>query len=264
MPELAEVEYFRKQWDPGLGDTVREVALHEEKRVFRNTDPTLFADDLPGRRLTDSFRHGKQLLFSFEDRAWLHISLGMTGQLRAAPADFEPEKHDHLVLLQKSRCLVFTCSRMFGQARLFTGAEPPDFWQMLPPEILDRKFTEKFLRKILENRGGSVIKSLLLDQEKFPGIGNWMADEVLWQARIAPHRRVADLDAAEIHQLYFKLKHVCRKALETVGVNHGDPPRGWLFQKRWKNGGHCPKTGKPLKRQDIGGRTTAWSPAWQR
>ena len=37
MPELAEVEYFRKRWDPGIGDKVIVVQLHAEKRIFSGT-----------------------------------------------------------------------------------------------------------------------------------------------------------------------------------------------------------------------------------
>ena len=38
MPELAEVEYFRKRWDAGLGKRIVAVQLHGEKRIFRETD----------------------------------------------------------------------------------------------------------------------------------------------------------------------------------------------------------------------------------
>ena len=42
-----------------------------------------------------------------------------------------------------------------------------------------------------------------------------------------------------------------------------DPPKTWLFRHRWKDGGLCPHTGVPLLREEIGGRTTCWSPARQ-
>ena len=42
MPELAEVEFFRRRWDVGVGQKVVDVALHAEKRIFRGNDlPTL-------------------------------------------------------------------------------------------------------------------------------------------------------------------------------------------------------------------------------
>ncbi len=34
MPELAEVEYFRKRWDAGIGEKIVAVHLHGEKRIF--------------------------------------------------------------------------------------------------------------------------------------------------------------------------------------------------------------------------------------
>ena len=34
MPELAEVEYYRKQWNPGLGRPVRAVLVHERAKIF--------------------------------------------------------------------------------------------------------------------------------------------------------------------------------------------------------------------------------------
>jgi formamidopyrimidine-DNA glycosylase len=40
-------------------------------------------------------------------------------------------------------------------------------------------------------------------------------------------------------------------------------PDSWLFNHRWENGGLCPKTGVPLVREEIGGRTTCWSPGRQ-
>jgi len=39
MPELAEVEYYRRQWDPGLRQKVLRVQLHAGKRIFRGSNP---------------------------------------------------------------------------------------------------------------------------------------------------------------------------------------------------------------------------------
>jgi formamidopyrimidine-DNA glycosylase len=104
-------------------------------------------------------------------------------------------------------------------------------------------------------------------QEMFPGIGNWMADEVLWRAGIHPARPAGLLGPAEVGTLFRQLRQVCRVALETVACEHNgswsDPPEGWLFHARWSPGGRCPKTGAPLVHETIGGRTTCWSPGRQ-
>src|SRR5688572_26701357 len=100
MPELAEVEYFRKQWDAGLGAKVLSVELHAEKRLFRGTDTRVMSDQLTGAKLIASEARGKQMAFRFTRGAWLAIHLGMTGKLRTEAADFAPGKHDHLALRQ--------------------------------------------------------------------------------------------------------------------------------------------------------------------
>jgi len=41
-------------------------------------------------------------------------------------------------------------------------------------------------------------------------------------------------------------------------------PDTWLFNHRWAGGGRCPRTGVPLVREEIGGRTTCWSPGRQK
>ena len=70
-----------------------------------------------------------------------------------------------------------------------------------------------------------------------------MADEVLWQARLHPGTPAGSLGAKESAVVHRMLRKVCRGALETVGVDWGDPPRTWLFRHRWKKGGACPRCG---------------------
>ena len=87
MPELAEVEFFRRQWDPGLNQNIIAVQLHPRKRIFRGTNPREMVSWLIGRRFLRSFARGKQILFEFSGRNWIGIHLGMTGKLRIEAQD---------------------------------------------------------------------------------------------------------------------------------------------------------------------------------
>jgi formamidopyrimidine-DNA glycosylase len=263
MPELAEVEFNRRIWDPGLGQRVLEVRLNAKARVFRNADTAELASALTDATLKGSAARGKQMAFRFGVSGWVGIHLGMTGALRVEPSGFEPGKHDHLALRQRGRWLVFTDPRQFGLVRFSPGAETPAWWSALPPEVLDRAWTLEGLREFLRRRKGSPIKPLLLDQEQFHGVGNWMADEILWRAEIHPRRLAKSLSKEEIKRLYEQTRFVCRGALKSIGQRGGDPPRGWLFHARWQDGGLCPKTGVPLIREEIAGRTACWSPGRQ-
>jgi formamidopyrimidine-DNA glycosylase len=269
MPELAEVDYFRKRWNPGLKQRVDAVATHATKRIFRGIDARAFEKALTGATLEHSEARGKQMLFvakkrGAKARAWLGLHLGMTGELRVEKPDFSPAKHDHLVLRQAKRALVFEDARQFGRVLFAEGEEAPKWWTKLPPDLLSSDFTVEELKKFLKRRARAPIKAVLLMQERFPGIGNWMADEILWRAAIHPKQAAGELDAKQTKALYREIRWVCREALRIIGEKWGDLPDSWLFNHRWEKGGTCPRTGAKLQHATIGGRTTCWSPAWQK
>lgn len=270
MPELAEVEYFRKQWSVGLDRKVKQVLVKVKSRVLREVNPKSLSDRLTDSYLRESYTSGKQMLFRFsagnlssKEFGWLGVHLGMTGKLFHQPLPYAPGKHDHLVLEMTNQALVFQDMRLFGKILFQVGSQPPDYWTQRPPDLLSSAFTRRDLEDFLKRRAKSPLKAVLLDQERFPGIGNWMADEILWQAEIHPATRAGALEEDQVKKLYQKIKYVCGRALKYVSDAHGDPPQSWLFQHRWKDGGNCPKTGEPLVREKIGGRTTCFSPARQ-
>ena len=264
MPELAEVEYYRKQWSPGLGQVVAKVRLHAEKRIFREVDTHTLKKQLEGQAFDRSQRHGKQMCFVFGSQHWLGVHIGMTGKTHTKEADYKAAKHDHLILeMQSGLKLVFTDQRLFGRIRYAKSQTPPGWWSGLPPENLSDAFTQEVMQSFLQRRAQSPVKAVLLMQEAFPGVGNWMADEILWRARIHPATRAGQLRPKQVSALYKYLREVCRDALEVIGADWGTPPNSWLFNHRWKDGGTCPRTGCALTREKIGGRTTCWSPEWQ-
>jgi formamidopyrimidine-DNA glycosylase len=264
MPELAEVEFFRKRWNPGLGEKIRHVALHDKARVFRGIDTAKLAHSLIGTALKSSEAAAKQMLFHFGGDVWLGIHLGMTGELKCAPVPYSPEKHDHLVILTTHHALIFEDPRMFGRVQFSQGKETPKWRSSIAPAILSDEFTVEAVAHFLKRRKKAPIKAVLLMQEQFPGIGNWMADEILWRAEIHPKRAAGSLNEAEVKALHRECRWVAREALRIVGEKFEDLPDSWLFPHRWQKGGTCPKTGAPLMHAEIGGRTTCWSPGRQK
>jgi len=277
MPELAEVEWYRKKWNPGLGDKVNSVEIHARKRVFRGTDTNELQNGLKEATFVGSSARGKRMVFRFSSdnpeiigahengRSWLGIHLGMSGNLRIEPAAFVPGKHDHLVLRQIGRALVYRDTRQFGRVRFHQGRDEPAWWKTGVPEIVSPRFDQDFLDAFLRRHRKAPIKAVLLLQDGFSGIGNWMADEILWRAKIKPSRPAGRLTAEQRKILLRETKFVARRSLQTLGRDNSDPPRGWLIHQRWGPIGHCPiHTKTPLRRATIGGRTTAWCPKCQR
>jgi len=273
MPEFAEVAFYCKRWHlAARGVKVTDVLTHDRAKIFRGTNPAAMRRALAGTKLIDAETAAKQMLFRFSGGAWLGIHLGMSGDLRVEAPSYETQKHDHLVLVTTRQALVFTDPRMFGRVQFHHGAQPPAWWTKIAPAILSPAFTLEAVAAFLRRRARAPIKAVLLMQERFPGIGNWMADEILWRAAIHPKRLAGSLTPTEVRALWRECRRVCRLALDTI-AGKGDYlppdlnahiPRSWLFWHRWEDGGLCPKTKKPLVREEVGGRTTCWSPARQK
>jgi formamidopyrimidine-DNA glycosylase len=125
-------------------------------------------------------------------------------------------------------------------------------------------FTQALLHQQLHRARRSPTKALLLDQSIFPGVGNWMADEIMWQIKLHPATRAGDLSASQQRDLWRTSRAICRTALKTIGVEWGDPPKNWLIHHRWEKRGQCPRDGTLLDHGTIAGRTTAWCPVCQK
>src|SRR3954467_7069070 len=214
MPELAEVEWYRKQWDTGIGQPITDIKLHARKYVLRDLDQRALRQ-LIGKIFIGSERHGKQMLFRFSDDYWLGIHLGMTGKTRTEPPDSRPGKYDHLVFYQKGRALVVADTRQLGRVRIHSGADQPNWWKNDPPQIESRDFDRAFFDKFLKRHGKAPIKAVLLMQNGFAGIGNWMADEILWRAAVVPAKRTFRLTTAERDKIFKATKFVVKYALAT-------------------------------------------------
>ena len=108
------------------------------------------------------------------------------------------------------------------------------------------------------------IKAVLLDQSFAAGVGNWIADEVLYQARIDPSARANTLTLPDVRRLRGRLKHVIETAVEVDGLSARFPKR-WLFHHRWgKDSEAVTARGERIEYVTIAGRTTAWVPDVQR
>src|SRR4051794_34396428 len=112
MPELAEVEFFRKRWDHAArGHRIVRLHTHDEKKLLRKLELPAFRRALTGAKLLSSEARAKQMLFRFSGDAWLGIHLGMSGELGVQPAAYAPARHDHLVLFTAKHALVFNDPR---------------------------------------------------------------------------------------------------------------------------------------------------------
>jgi formamidopyrimidine-DNA glycosylase len=259
MPELPEVESARRRAERALrGRRIEQVATVDDPIVYEGVSPRRFAQALRGRRVLAVRRKGKHLWMELDARPWPLFHFGMTGsfELYQDRAD-RPRFWKVELAMEDGTRLAMPDARRFGRLRLQDDPESESPIGELGFDPLVGLPTSAELHAILERRKAP-LKSVLLDQSLFAGVGNWIADEVLYQARLRPHRRASGLLPEETARLRARLLAIVKRAV-SVDADSDRFPRGWLFHHRWGRNREARTTkGEKITHATIGGRTTAW------
>lgn len=245
------------------GRRLAAVHARDDPIVFAEVTARTFARRLRGRRVVGSGRYGKHFWLELDERPWPVMHLGMTGTIEVYDREADRPKFWKAEYVTDSGTRVaVTNKRRLGRLRL---RDDPRNQRPISELGFDPLLDLPTARKIGEQLGrrSSPIKAVLLDQGFAAGVGNWVADEVLYQARIAPRLRADELTAEQVRQLRQKLRSVVRKAVE-VDADARRFPRTWLFHHRWgRNAQARTARGERVIHQTIAGRTTAWAPQRQ-
>jgi formamidopyrimidine-DNA glycosylase len=246
MPELPEAERARQVIERALG---REIAAVDDADAYvcRPHSAGELAAALTGHTLTSAHRRGK-FLWVETDGPELGLHLGMAGRI---VVDEPPEPHgwDRFSLeFTGGGRLALRDKRRLGRAVL-----NPDYSHVGPDaaEVSRDVFRERV------SRSGMPIKARLLDQGAIAGVGNLLADESLWRARMSPLRPANSLSTDELDALRRMIRAAVRDAVRNGGVHTG------RFMPARVRGGACPRDGTPLSLDTVGGRTTLWCPTCQ-
>ena len=266
MPELPEVEAARR--------LIADHALHRrivdvddsDSYVGRPHSPGELGSALMGRSLTAAHRRGKTMWLETSGTGGtagpgpeLGLHLGMSGRIVVTGPDGavaeggDPRRYDtrprqavwsrFSLTFADGGSLVLLDPRRLGRVRLNPdiGVLGPDAAEVTPAEF-----------RVLITKGTIAVKARLLDQSKLAGVGNLLADEILWQARVSPLARVNSLSAAQVNRLYRALKSALAAAIANGGAHTGD-----VIAARHP-GGTCPRDGAPMEHGTVGGRSTWW------
>jgi formamidopyrimidine-DNA glycosylase len=266
VPELPEVELARGVIErAALGREIVDID-DSDTYVTRPHRPGEIRAALVGRQLTAAHRRGKSMWFDTSGAGGstaagpaLGIHLGMSGKIVIADGrgdEIEGGDYwergratgDHRfsrfsLTFADGGSLLLVDPRRLGRVRL----DPPV--EALGPDA--REITRAQFRAAFA-RGTAPVKARLLDQTAIAGIGNLLADQVLWQAKIHPARPVGELDQAEVDRLYRAVRRSVESAVADGGV-HSLP-----ILKFRSADTPCPRCGAPMVHGKVVGRTTWW------
>jgi formamidopyrimidine-DNA glycosylase len=247
VPELPEAERARATLETMLGRCIAAVD-DRDTYVCRPHPPGEIADALVGHRFATANRRGKFLWLETEDGPTLGLHLGMAGRIVLEDADRHPRWDRFSVEFADGSRFALRDSRRLGRAVL-----NPDYGHVGPDAALA---TRTEFRQAT-GRGRAPVKARLLDQSAVSGIGNLLADQILWQARISPRRPVNELSDEELNRLRREVRAAVRSAIRKGGAHTG------RFIAARERDSSCPRCGHSLERARIGGRTTYWCPVCQ-
>ncbi|WIA12000.1 hypothetical protein OEZ85_012081 [Tetradesmus obliquus] len=293
MPELPEVEAARRILEEHcVGREITLVDAAEDEKIFGGSSPQQLVAALQGRRLLAAGRKGKNLWLSLEGAGPMPLMhFGMTGYIavRDAAGDVHIVAYEnapqgagswpprfHKLLLhfgphpdrpdRPASCELAYCdARRFGKVRLVDGdpaaceAITKLGWDPLLALPSLAQFGTALAAK---GKGAARLKPLLLDQSFCAGVGNWVADEVLWQARLHPEQLLSELQPQHVEALHAALQHVVQVAV-AANADSSKFPEDWMFHIRWgKKAGTL--AGHKIDHITVGSRTSCYVPALQK
>jgi formamidopyrimidine-DNA glycosylase len=251
---MLEVEFYRRMAEAALDRRIATVESPDPWYLKGGTTADGLRAALVGRRLAGARRIGKLLLLDVDDGPVVGVRFGMTGSLLVDGTDvvgrlqysskrYDPSWDRWMVTFADGGRLVVHDPRRLGGVTLDPGVTH------LGPDAASLG-AAGLVRALAGS--SAPLKARLLDQSRIAGVGNLIADEVLWRSGLSPLRPSSSLTPAEVRRLHRHLGRTLADLTERGGSHTGD-----LMDER-HSGGICPKDGTPLTRSTVGGRTTFW------
>ncbi|KAK9066065.1 hypothetical protein SSX86_015467 [Deinandra increscens subsp. villosa] len=293
MPELPEVEAARRAIEENcIGKKIKRSVVADDSKVIDGVSRSEFEASVTGKTIVAAHRKGKNMWIQLDSPPFPSFQFGMAGAIyikgvavtkykRSAVNDTDewPSKYSKLFLeLDDGLELSFTDKRRFAKVRLLKNpAIVPPISELGPDALLELMAEDELFKSLSKKK--IAIKALLLDQSFISGVGNWIADEVLYQAKIHPLQSAASIPKEGCAALHKSLKEVIQQSVEVdadssrfpvieqaveVGADSSRFPSNWIFHSREKKPGKAFVDGKTIDFITAGGRTTAYVPELQK
>ncbi|WP_163513222.1 Fpg/Nei family DNA glycosylase [Fodinicola acaciae] len=255
MPELPDVEGFRRVLAThAVGRRIKHVDVLDDG-VLRNVNARTLEAKLRGRSFEQPRRHGKWLITPVRHAGVMMLHFGMTGMLCWVEPRQDRHRDDRVVFAFDDGELRYRDLRKLRG--LWLTDDENEVLADVGPDAAEISADE--LRDLLAKRHRQV-KAALIDQSVVAGIGNLLADEILWRARVHPRLPCHRLARGDFGRLDRARRSVLRQSIAKGRV---PPHKSWLTGRRDDPSGSCPRCGTTLAHDRIGGRSTTWCPHCQ-
>ncbi len=220
MIELPEAAVLAEQIQQTLtGKEIKQVIANHSPHKFAwfTGDPAKYNDRLTDKTIRDARAFGGHLEIHADDML-LVISTPIRYHARNEKL---PKKHQLLVTFDDDSAISCTV-QMWGALACFAENEKssiPDYLiSREKPSPLSNEFDRAYFDSLFdENTGNLSAKAFLATEQRIPGLGNGVLQDILWSAKIHPRKKMGDLSRKEISQVYRAVKTILQKMSKLGG-----------------------------------------------
>jgi formamidopyrimidine-DNA glycosylase len=262
MPELPDVEVARRHLKRWLVGAIVTAAKCSDAYLARPGHASRFARIFAGRTVEGVARKGKWLRLELDDGGKVFSHLGMTGDWVRVPVDAGPVRFERaridVARGSKAWSVRYVDARRFG--RLVAAPDDIDDWTALGPDPLADGIELPRLSGLFARSRRSV-KEILMDQRVLAGVGNILANEALWLARLDPRTAGKALLPEDARAIARGVQAAIRRELGEGTAYRSQ--REVRFHVYGRGGEPCPRCGQRLTSSTLGGRSTVYCPRCQ-
>ena len=235
MPELPEVEVVKRSLKKKIENLViKKVKINDTNLRYKLDKREI--SKLIGKKIKKIDRRSKFLIFQMSGNKKMLIHLGMTGKLffthkkkkykTSFYYNLDPKKdfkHDRVIFhFKNSQKLIYNDIRKFGFIKLFDSDKSENFHlDKLGPEPLGKNLDFSYFKNYILGRKRN-IKDILMDQQCISGLGNIYVNEILFESKIRPNRKVSSLKDFEINKILKNTKKILKNSIKFGGSSIKD------------------------------------------
>jgi formamidopyrimidine-DNA glycosylase len=238
----------------------RAVANHTpHKFVWYTGDPAAYHGRLSGKTIDDAAGVGGIIEIHAGDHV---VAVGAPIRYHAE-GEKRPKKHQ-LLLEFEDGTAISSRAQMWGGFFCFPRGEEAGSIDYnaarICPSPLTGAFDRAYFDTLLDEATPKLsAKAFLATEQRVPGLGNGVLQDILWAARIHPKRKMGDLTGDEVRAMFEAVKQV----LAEMTAQGGRDTEKDLF---WQPGGYatvlsrhtvdtpCPRCGAPIEKASyLGG-----------
>lgn len=265
MLEAPEALYLSEQLNHVLrGKRITEVfaAYTPHKFAWFNGRADTYPERLAGKRVEEAVARGGMVDLLLTPDTHLVFSDGVNLRYYL-PGEPLPPRHQLLLGFDDESGLVASV-RMYGALNCFRDGEVgsllADYYETAKakPQVMSEAFTLPYFRSLVDSEAvqKKTVKAFLATGQRIPGLGNGVLQDILYEARLHPKRKISTLTDEEKETLYAAVRIVLRRMYAAGGRNsetdlYGRPGRYMPFLSKDTAGKPCPRCGEVIRKENF-------------